>query len=259
MFRKVLSLGGMPLLAAAVLLLVAEPAAAARPGGRGGGFRGGFRGVRPAFGFRGGFRGVRPAFRGVRPGFRGFRRIAPAFGSSGSGYGAYSRGYGYYPSAGAGYYTYPYSYLPYGADDDLYYYDPYLWEDLYGIPEELGPEGAPLPPDLPEVPEDTPEPIETGRPSFARAHVHLRVPANAEVWFEGTRTPATGAVRNFRSPPLQSGERYVYEVRARWRQGGRPVTQTQRVIVEAGANVTVTFPVRTAPKKKLPVRTLETD
>jgi uncharacterized protein (TIGR03000 family) len=69
------------------------------------------------------------------------------------------------------------------------------------------------------------------------------VPANAEVWFEGIKMRATGPVRLFHSPPLQRGLRYAYTIRARWRQAGRTVTQTQEVTVSAGSNTRVTFPV----------------
>jgi uncharacterized protein (TIGR03000 family) len=244
MFAKALSLGGMLLLAAAALLLVPAPEAAARQRGhagfRGGaGFRGaGFRG--PAF--RGGFRPIVPAarfapFRPVVPAARFARVRSRSFRSfPRSWFGAYgllSYPYYYYPS---------YSVYPSAYDDDLYFYDPDLWEDLYGIPEDYGP-FMPVPPDVPSVPEDTPEPANAPAAAPARAHIQLRVPASAEVWFEGQKMAATGSLRDFRSPPLEPGQRYVYEIKARWRQGGRSVTQTQRVGVEAGANVTVTFPV----------------
>jgi uncharacterized protein (TIGR03000 family) len=70
------------------------------------------------------------------------------------------------------------------------------------------------------------------------------VPANAELWFGGVKTRSTGAVRKFQSPPLADGGRYSYEVRARWQENGRTVTQRQRVLVTPGANITVRFPVR---------------
>jgi uncharacterized protein (TIGR03000 family) len=76
------------------------------------------------------------------------------------------------------------------------------------------------------------------------AHIAMRVPANAEVWFEGDRTTSTGEYRTFRTPPLTPGRRYTYEVRARWEENGRPVTHTQKVPVTAGADVTIDFPVR---------------
>jgi uncharacterized protein (TIGR03000 family) len=62
------------------------------------------------------------------------------------------------------------------------------------------------------------------------------------VWFEGKKMTATGTDRAFRSPPLEAGQRYLYDVRARWREHGHLVTQTRQVKVRAGADVNVTFP-----------------
>jgi uncharacterized protein (TIGR03000 family) len=70
------------------------------------------------------------------------------------------------------------------------------------------------------------------------------VPGNAEVWFDGEKTTSTGTNRQFRSPPLTPGQRYRYEVRVRWVENGREVTQTQQVVVSAGANVNVSFRVQ---------------
>jgi uncharacterized protein (TIGR03000 family) len=84
-------------------------------------------------------------------------------------------------------------------------------------------------------------------PSEKRAHITLSVPEGAQVWFEGGKTKSTGAVRQFQSPPLTPGEKYTYEIRARWTENGREVTQTQQVGVSAGANVRVAFP---APKAR---------
>ena len=70
----------------------------------------------------------------------------------------------------------------------------------------------------------------------------VRVPANAELWFEGSTTTSRGSVREFQSPPLTPG-RYTYEIRARWTENGRAITQTQKVAVSPGAHVAVTFPI----------------
>src|SRR5439155_9819742 len=77
----------------------------------------------------------------------------------------------------------------------------------------------------------------------ALAHVTVKVPADARLWFENTPTTSTGPVREFNSPPLTAGGRYTYEVRAAWTENGHEVTQTQKVEVTGGAYVNVTFPV----------------
>jgi uncharacterized protein (TIGR03000 family) len=74
----------------------------------------------------------------------------------------------------------------------------------------------------------------------------VRVPARAELWFDGVRTRQAGAQRLFRSPPLEAGRQYHYTVTARWRQAGRPVERTRQVNVGAGARVLLDF-TRPAP------------
>jgi uncharacterized protein (TIGR03000 family) len=79
------------------------------------------------------------------------------------------------------------------------------------------------------------------------AHVSLRVPAGAEVWFDGGRTRQTGTVRDYVSPPLPAGRTYVYEVRVRWQKDGKPVEQTRRVRVSANARVSLDLTTAAAP------------
>jgi uncharacterized protein (TIGR03000 family) len=73
------------------------------------------------------------------------------------------------------------------------------------------------------------------------AHVTVRAPADAEVWFGGTKTRQTGAVREFESPELMAGRKYTYEVLARWTQDGKEVSRTRSIEVSAGARKTVDF------------------
>jgi uncharacterized protein (TIGR03000 family) len=75
--------------------------------------------------------------------------------------------------------------------------------------------------------------------SVATMNVH--VPANAEIWFEGTKTGQSGDLRTFVSPPLESGRGFSYEVRARWTENGKEVDQTRKVSVHAGERVNVDF------------------
>lgn len=81
------------------------------------------------------------------------------------------------------------------------------------------------------------------------AQVEVRVPVGAEVWFDGNKTNQTGAVRQFQSPPLKPGERYAYEVRARWKAAGQDTEETRRVTVRAGDRVTVDFTPAPEPEK----------
>jgi uncharacterized protein (TIGR03000 family) len=54
---------------------------------------------------------------------------------------------------------------------------------------------------------------------------------------------STGTTRYFRSPPLEQNRRYTYRIRARWKEEGRMIAQTQRVHFHAGDGITVAFPV----------------
>jgi uncharacterized protein (TIGR03000 family) len=75
-----------------------------------------------------------------------------------------------------------------------------------------------------------------------RALIQLRVPNNAEVFFEGEKTNQTGPQRRFVSPPLQVGTTFTYDVRARWMDdSGKPVEKTQQVKVQAGRRSMVDF------------------
>ncbi len=66
-----------------------------------------------------------------------------------------------------------------------------------------------------------------------RAHIWLRVPADAQVWFGGKETKQTGALRLYDTPPLTPGEKYHYEVRVRWMKDGKPIEEKRRIAVEA--------------------------
>lgn len=73
------------------------------------------------------------------------------------------------------------------------------------------------------------------------AEILIRVPADAEVHFDGVPTTQKGAQRLFITPTLTPGKKYHYEVVARWKQDGKPVRHTRQVEVSAGASVTVNF------------------
>ena len=81
----------------------------------------------------------------------------------------------------------------------------------------------------------------TTAPTDTQAHVRLIVPADADVWFDDTKTSQTGGVREYVSPPLTPGRNYSYQIRVRWIAGGRPVDQTRKVAVRAGSVTTADF------------------
>jgi len=86
---------------------------------------------------------------------------------------------------------------------------------------------------------------ESGRPASeddnTRAFVLVQVPTEAQVWLDGRQGKQTGPSRTFRTPPLEPGVEYEYDVRARWPAEDRLVDRTRRVKVRAGARAEVDF------------------
>jgi uncharacterized protein (TIGR03000 family) len=79
-----------------------------------------------------------------------------------------------------------------------------------------------------------------GGPASAVVSVH--VPAEAQVWFDGSETQQAGTDRTFQSPPLTPGKTFHYTVRARWTDGGKAFEQFQMVTVQAGRQSQIRFP-----------------
>ena len=215
MIRQALSFAGLLFLGGAVTLATPGSGLAQHGGGHGGGGHagGGFSGGH--FGgahFGGGYGGFHPGYYGGRG--RSF-------------YGGYS------PFYYGGYYPYSYGYgVPYytGYDTSDYSYgDAYL-------------NSASVPPYDPAGTTQSLYLPPTQSHNGTSAHVTVRVPADARLWFEDAQTTTTGAVREFSSPSLTPGTKYTYTVRATWNENGHEVTQTQQVGVTAGARVTVDFP-----------------
>lgn len=88
------------------------------------------------------------------------------------------------------------------------------------------------------------------------AYIRVRVPANAQLWFnEDEKRTQKGATREFVTPALDPDRIYVYLVKARWiEQGGIEVQKTLRVRTIAGTRVTVNFvrPPEAQPRPTAP-------
>lgn len=70
------------------------------------------------------------------------------------------------------------------------------------------------------------------------AAIDVKVPAGAQLWFEGRETQQKGVDRFFESPPLEQGKSYLYQVKAVWTNAkGEKVERTQTVQVRSGAYV----------------------
>src|SRR5262249_17691924 len=83
------------------------------------------------------------------------------------------------------------------------------------------------------------EPAATGGDGIAR--ITVVVPADAEVYFDGTETTQTGTERVLRTPVLNKGSTYSYAIRAVWTEDGNPVEKTRKVSFRAGSKLRVDF------------------
>jgi uncharacterized protein (TIGR03000 family) len=87
------------------------------------------------------------------------------------------------------------------------------------------------------------------------ATVRVRVPNDAEVWFNDVKTKKTGESRRFITPALEDGKRYSYDIRAKWAKDGKTVEHTRTIQLYAGDRLTVDFrheAVLPPPKEKKP-------
>jgi uncharacterized protein (TIGR03000 family) len=73
------------------------------------------------------------------------------------------------------------------------------------------------------------------------ATLEVRLPESAELRFNGAATRQTGGQRVFTTPSLRAGQRYEYDVAARWFQDGREVRLARRITVRAGERLVVDF------------------
>jgi uncharacterized protein (TIGR03000 family) len=74
-----------------------------------------------------------------------------------------------------------------------------------------------------------------------RARVIVELPSNAALYIDDRPIENTATRRTFKTPALEKGQAYFYEVRAEVMVDGKPVSETRRVIVRAGETVKADF------------------
>lgn len=179
-----------------------------------------------------------PAIFGQAPAMMGMR--GPAIGAASPGLAGGAGRFGY----GGGSFPYPGMIIPYVGGYNYGYggYDPMVASVpsaayfTYGNTSYTTESPSPIPAYVP-------------RPAFAAlppplpltALLKVQVPLNAEVWLEGQQMRSVGAMRHYRSPPLNPAREYAYEVRARWQVDGKPIEEIRHVAIRAGATVIVDF------------------
>lgn len=73
------------------------------------------------------------------------------------------------------------------------------------------------------------------------AMLTMRVPAESNVFVNGTKTRSTGAQRQFVSRGLKPGYSYSYKVRIETTVSGRPVVETKTVRLQGGQSQTLVY------------------
>jgi uncharacterized protein (TIGR03000 family) len=128
-------------------------------------------------------------------------------------------GYGYYPGPGPG--TYP-------------------WIDGPGTPFDRRKLLRHLPPLLPDgSPPILPGQEESLAPDAAL--VIVKLPADAELWIDDTKTTQAGSYRQFVTPPLPGDRNLTYTLRVRWLIKDVELTRIEKAQISPGGKVTINF------------------
>jgi uncharacterized protein (TIGR03000 family) len=111
----------------------------------------------------------------------------------------------------------------------------------YAVPATTtGPEKLSKPRNQKEKKQQDQEDKEEQARAAKRARLTVQLPTDAKLYIDG-KPVKSGARRSFTTPDLKKGERYYYEVRAEVVRDGKPVSETKRVIVQAGKKVNADF------------------
>ena len=77
----------------------------------------------------------------------------------------------------------------------------------------------------------------------APATVVVTLPADAKLMIDNHATTSTAATRKFVSPELTAGQDYSYTLKAELVRDGQTLTAFEKVVVRAGAEVTIDLPL----------------
>jgi uncharacterized protein (TIGR03000 family) len=78
-------------------------------------------------------------------------------------------------------------------------------------------------------------------PPVDAALVIVKLPDDAELWIDDTRTAQEGSYRRFVTPALEPGHQFVYTLRVRWHIKDAELTRVEKARVERGKSVAVNF------------------
>lgn len=77
------------------------------------------------------------------------------------------------------------------------------------------------------------------KPNYARLIVH--VPADAIFYMDGHKMKSKGTRRTFRTPELETGKEFFYNLKVEVFQQGKLQSKTRRVQIKAGDELTIHF------------------
>jgi len=89
------------------------------------------------------------------------------------------------------------------------------------------------------IPPNSEASLSAQAPVSDTARVHVHVPADAELSFQGVPMSTGGTDREFVTPALVAGRGYSYDVQASWMDNGQEVRRSKRIYVHAGDRVHV--------------------
>jgi uncharacterized protein (TIGR03000 family) len=75
----------------------------------------------------------------------------------------------------------------------------------------------------------------------AKAKVIVEVPSGAKLYIDDQPSKNTSERRVFSTPALEAGQSYYYVLRAEITKEGKTYSDTRRVVVRAGTEVTASF------------------
>jgi uncharacterized protein (TIGR03000 family) len=121
-----------------------------------------------------------------------------------------------------------------------------------GYPSTRTPEMVPTPNPNPNpngtnpVPDGTnPNPLPKKNPlkiePEARGKVRFELPANARLFVDGVQIQTSSPTAVFQTPRLDPAKAYFYDVRVELDRDGQTLTDTQRIVVRPGREVTANF------------------
>jgi uncharacterized protein (TIGR03000 family) len=117
---------------------------------------------------------------------------------------------------------------------------------MYGTPVMTAPTTTTPtpPPDMPPVDKGkttNPDMKDKETSSATKAKLIVELPADAKLFIDDQPMKTLSAKRVFSTPTLQKGQAYYYEMRAEIVRDGKTITESKKVVVNAGAEIPVTF------------------